>query len=79
MAAIVLGSGLALATTTKVPSPNYYLEPSTGEWKPIGSFQPGRNENQYTCEGGQPDMCTAETLSGQTPGGNIEYGVFVLH
>jgi hypothetical protein len=53
MAAIVLGGGLALATTTKESGPNVYKHPVTGQWTDLSPYPPG----SYTC----PDdgECTA--------------------
>lgn len=54
IAAIVFGSGLALATTTKMDGPNVYKDPVTGEWENLSpQYPPG----SYHCPGA--GECTA--------------------
>ena len=50
--AILLASGLAVATTSKVNTPNVYKDPSDGIWKNLSGFS-----GEYDCLG--DGECTA--------------------
>ncbi len=59
--AILLGSGLALATTKPTMAPQYYKNNTTGEWRSLteDGIVLGDESGQYSCAP-LPGQCTAE-------------------
>jgi hypothetical protein len=61
--AILLASGLAVATTSKTMAPQYYKN-ALGQWRSIAGDGVvfGTAPGQYTCADAPAEQCTAEGL-----------------
>jgi hypothetical protein len=72
--AILLASGLAVATTSKTMVPQYYKN-SAGAWLPLAGsgIVLGNASGQYSCDTSD-NQCTAEGYDGHGPTGEITRG-----
>jgi len=63
IAAAVIGLALVLtqsAFKNTTQDPNYYRDPLTNQWKPLGALIPGTDPGMYSCdEPPVPTICTA--------------------
>lgn len=90
IAAAVLGLALvftqsAFKNTTQ--DPNYYRDPQTNEWRPLGSLVPGTTPGKYSCEESEEQhICTGYFDPNINPNPKpqdqptiVNLGIFVLN
>jgi hypothetical protein len=74
--ALLLGSTLALATTSRTAAPQFYKD-QDGDWQSLVGKTLGSASGQYRCNSNEDD-CTAEGLDeNSNPIGNITRGQLV--
>lgn len=74
--ALLLGSTLAVATTSRTAVPQFYKD-QDGDWQSLAGKTLGSASGQYSCNSND-DQCTAESLDeAGNPIGNITDGQLV--
>lgn len=74
--ALLLGSSLAVATTSRTATPQFYKE-QDGSWQSLDGKTLGSASGQYRCNSND-DECTAEGVDAAgNPIGNITSGQLV--
>lgn len=90
IAAAVIGLALVFtqsAFKSITPNPNYYRDPQTHEWRPLGSLVPGTTPGKYSCEeSDEQPLCTGYFDPNINPNPQpadqpeiADFGIFVLH
>jgi hypothetical protein len=73
--ALLLGSTLAVATTSRTAAPQFYKD-AQGVWQPLGDIEIGEDPGQYSCNG-STDQCTAEGFDGSGNPTGVVHGRLV--